>query len=138
MLEKLSTIQNSLRDLIRIYLEYQIGPADCTALGNSYEYSKKTDIEMLSGVDQTLFSMKLIREIREATTRSGTQLIRTVSSFISDSEVLNGYGQAIKRKEAYGVYAVALAVVCSALGISKQNAGLIMLYSFSVSIVGLL
>jgi urease accessory protein len=127
---------NSLRDLIRIYLEYQIGPADCTALGNSYEYSKKTDIEMLSGVDQTLFSMKLIREIREATTRSGTQLIRTVSSFISDSEVLNGYGQAIKRKEAYGVYAVALAVVCSALGISKQNAGLIMLYSFSVSIVG--
>jgi urease accessory protein len=127
---------NSLRDLIRIYLEYQIGPADCTALGNSYEYSKKKDIEMLSGVDQTLFSMKLIREIREATTRSGTQLIRTVSSFISDSEVLNGYGQAIKRKEAYGVYAVALAVVCSALGISKQNAGLIMLYSFSVSIVG--
>jgi urease accessory protein len=127
---------NSLRDLIRIYLEYQIGPADCTALGNSYEYSKKTDIEMLSGVDQTLFSMKLIREIREATTRSGTQLIRTVSSFISDSEVLNGYGEAIKRKEAYGVYAVALAVVCSALGISKQNAGLIMLYSFSVSIVG--
>jgi urease accessory protein len=127
---------NSLRDLIRIYLEYQIGPADCTALGNSYEYSKKKDIEMLSGVDQTLFSMKLIREIREATTRSGTQLIRTVSSFISDSEVLNGYGQAIKRKEAYGVYAVALAVVCSALGISKQNAGLIMLYSFSVSIIG--
>jgi urease accessory protein len=127
---------NSLRDLIRIYLEYQIGPADCTALGNSYEYSKKKDIEMLSGVDQTLFSMKLIREIREATTRSGTQLIRTVSSFISDSEVLNGYGEAIKRKEAYGVYAVALAVVCSALGISKQNAGLIMLYSFSVSIVG--
>ena len=127
---------NSLRDLIRIYLEYQIGPADCTALGNSYEYSKKKDIEMLSGVDQTLFSMKLIREIREATTRSGTQLIRTVSSFISDSEVLNGYGEAIKRKEAYGVYAVALAVVCSALGISKQNAGLIMLYSFSVSIIG--
>ena len=135
-LKKVVKDPNSLRNLIRIYLEYQIGPADCTALGNSYEYSKKRDIEKLSGVDQTLFSMKLIREIREATTRSGTQLIRTVSSFISDSEVLNGYGDAIKRKEAYGVYAVALAVVCDALGISKHNAALIMLYSFSVSIVG--
>lgn len=126
----------SLRKLIEIYLENQIGPADCTALGNSYQYSQKSDIEMLSHVDRTLFSMKLVREIREATTRSGTQLVRTVSSFISDSEMLNRYGEAIRRKEAYGVYPVALAVICSALGISKQTAGLVMLYSFSVSMVG--
>lgn len=55
-----------LRDLIRVYVEHQIGPADCAALGNSYGYAEDSDFEKLLEVDETLFSMKLVREIREA------------------------------------------------------------------------
>jgi urease accessory protein len=127
---------NGLRDLIKVYIEYQIGPADCAALGNSYEYAQGSDLQKLLEVDEILFSMKLIRETREATTRSGIQLVRCVSSFIINHEILNNYQEAIKVKQASGVYAVALAVVSSALRIPKRKAALMMLYAFSVSLVG--
>lgn len=127
---------NGLRDLIKVYIEYQIGPADCAALGSSYEYAQGSDLQKLLEVDEMLFSMKLIRETREATTRSGIQLLRCVSSFIINHEILNKYQEAIKVKQASGVYAVALAVVSSALRIPKRKAGLMMLYAFSVSLVG--
>lgn len=127
---------NGLRDLIKVYIEYQIGPADCAALGSSYEYAQGSDLQKLLEVDEILFAMKLIRETREATTRSGIQLLRCVSSFIMNHEILNKYHEAIKVKQASGVYAVALAVVSSALRIPKRKAGLMMLYAFSVSLVG--
>ncbi|MGC2428591.1 MAG: urease accessory UreF family protein [Nitrososphaeraceae archaeon] len=127
---------NELRDLIKVYVEHQIGPTDCTALGNSYEYAKGSDLERLIEVDQTIFSMKLIQEIRETSTRSGTQLLRCLSYFITDNELLNRYQEAIKNRQASGVYPVALAIASSTLNIPKRKAGLMMVYAFSVSIVG--
>jgi len=127
---------NELRDLIKVYVEHQIGPTDCTALGNSYEYAKRADLKRLIEVDQTIFSMKLIQEIRETSTRSGTQLLRCMSYFITDNELLNKYQEAIKNRQASGVYPVALAVASSTLNIPKRKAGLMMIYAFSVSIVG--
>jgi urease accessory protein len=127
---------NGLRDLIKVYIEHQIGPADCAALGNSYSYAQGSDLLKILEVDEILFSMKLVREIREATTRSGTQLLRCLSSFIINNEILNKYQEAIKVKQASGVYPVALAVASCALRIPKRKAGLMMLYAFSVSLVG--
>jgi urease accessory protein len=127
---------NELRDLIKVYIEQQIGPADCTALGNSYEYAQRGNLLKVSEVDQTIFSMKLIQEIRDASTRSGTQLLRCLSYFITDNELLNRYQEAIKNRQAFGAYPVALAVASNALGIPKHKAGLMMLYSFCVSVVG--
>jgi urease accessory protein UreF len=46
---------NELLDLIKVYLEHQIDPADCTALENSYEYAQNADLQKLIEVDQTIF-----------------------------------------------------------------------------------
>ena len=127
---------DQLRDLIKVYLEHQIGPADCSALGNSYEHIQRKDLQKLVEVDNIILSMKLIEEVRNASTRSGTQVLRCVSSFRTDNSIMNGYQQAVKDKRASGVYPVALAVCSNALGISKYKAGLMMLYGFSVSMVG--
>lgn len=127
---------NELRDLIKVYVEHQIGPTDCTALGNSYEYAKRSDLQRLIEVDQTIFSMKLVREIRDTSSRSGTQLLKCLSYFITDNELLNSYQEAIKNRQASGVYPVALAIASSTLNIPKRKAGLMMVYAFSVSIVG--
>jgi urease accessory protein len=83
-----------------------------------------------------LFSIRLVREIREASARSGTQLLRCVRSFLTNDEILNKYQEAIKAQQASGVYPVALAVVSNSLRIPKRKAGLIMVYAFSVSLVG--
>lgn len=127
-----------LRDLVVAFLEYQIGPADCTALGNAYECAAKSDLQKLLEVDRTIFSMKLIQEIRNASTRSGTQLLRCIRSFVNDddSKILGEYEDAIKGGRAFGPYPVVLAVAANVFSIPKRRAGLMMLYSFSISIVG--
>lgn len=124
-----------LRDLVTTFVEYQIGPADCTALGNAHEQATKSNLPKLLEVDRTIFSMKLVQEIRDASIRSGTQLVRCIRSF-SDNEILAQYEDAIKGGRAYGSYPVALALGANALSIPKRKAALMMLYSFSVSIVG--
>src|ERR671917_461472 len=73
-----------LRDLIETLLQYQIGPADCTALGNAYEQATKFNLPQLLEVDRAIFSMKLVQEIRDASIRSGTQLLRCIRSFSSN------------------------------------------------------
>ena len=124
-----------LRDIITTYIDYQIGPADCAALGNAYEQAAKSNLPKLLEVDRTIFSMKLVQEIRDASVRSGTQLVRCIRSF-SDNEILTQYEDAIRGGRAYGSYPVALALGANALSIPKRKAALMMLYSFSVSIVG--
>ena len=124
-----------LRELVKTYLEYQIGPADSTALGNAYENAASSNLAKLLEVDRTIFSMKLVQEIRDASIRSGTQLVRCIRSF-SDNKILSQYEDAIRGGQAFGPYPVALAVAANAFLIPKEKAALIMLYSFSVSIVG--
>jgi urease accessory protein len=80
--------------------------------------------------------MKPIKEIRDTSTRSGTQLLRCVTFFISENKLLNKYQEAIKNKQASGVYPIALGVISSVLDTSRRNSGLMMLYSFTISLVG--
>ena len=127
---------DELKSLIAVYLEHQIGPADCTALGVSYDCIEKADIDELINVDQTIYSMKLIEEVRNASVRSGTQLLRCVNYFLPGNEIITKFQEAIKENKASGVYPVSLAVASKSLGISKYNSGIMMLYSFTVSIVG--
>ena len=126
---------DELRELIAPLIQYQIGPADCTALGNAYEQAAKFNLPELLEVDRAIFSMKLVQEIRDASIRSGTQLVRCIRSF-SDNRILCQYEDAIRSGRAFGPYPVALAVAAHAFLIPKRKAALIMLYSFSVSIVG--
>ena len=124
-----------LRELVKTYLEYQIGPADCTALGNAYEHAARSNLAKLLEVDKAIFSMKLVQEIRDASMRSGTQLVRCIRSF-SDNKILGQYEDAIRGGQAFGPYPVALAVAANAFLIPKEKTALVMLYSFSVSMVG--
>ena len=126
---------DELRELIATLIQYQIGPADCTALGNAYEKAAKFSLPELLEVDRAIFSMKLVQEIRDASIRSGTQLVRCIRSF-SDNRILCQYEDAIRSGRAFGPYPVALAVAANTFLIPKRKAALIMLYSFSVSIVG--
>ena len=71
--------------------------------------------------------MKLVQEIRDASARSGSQLIRCLVSFMNNNDILNKFNDAIKAGRATGVFPVAYAVACDVLDISKNNAGLMML-----------
>ena len=134
--QRRQTNPKELLEMIKVYLACQIGPADCTALGNSYDCTKKQDLSALIDIDRMIFSMKLVREIRDASARSGSQLLRCLVSFITTDEMLIKFNDAIRDGRASGVFPVAFAIACNVLDISKNTAGLMMLYSFTVSMVG--
>ncbi|MEE8132723.1 MAG: urease accessory UreF family protein [Nitrososphaerales archaeon] len=134
--EKKVNDSDKLLNLIKALLTQQIGPADCVALGSAYEFAKKNNIRGIIDVDQTIYMMKVVREIREASTRSGRQLIKCLTTFVKDNRILDEYQNAIKDGLTFGSYPVAFAIACNVFEISKEKAGLMMLYGFSVSIIG--
>jgi urease accessory protein len=127
--------------LVKNYLENQTGPLDCSALGVSYMAAQTSDLQGIINIDQTVFAMRLIEEVRNAAARSGTQLLKCLRSFLENdntdsSRLLERYHESIKEGKSSGVYPVALAVASHRLGIPKFNAGVMMLYSFTVSMAG--
>ena len=128
--------KEEILEFITVCLKYQTGPADCAALSNAYEFAKEGNLTKIIEVDQVLFSMKLIKDIRDSSTRSGTQLLNCLLSFVKDNNLTSSYYSSIKNKIANGVYPVALALASNDLGIKKERACLILLYGYTVSIVG--
>jgi len=121
---------------ITMQLQHVMGPSDCTAMGYAYESCRKKDIAKLLRADESLYYMKLIEETRIASTRSGSQLLKCVSTFAKNNKILKDYQIAIAKGKATGVYAVSLGVVTSCLDIPKKKAGMMLLYGLAVSIVG--
>jgi urease accessory protein len=86
--------------------------------------------------DNIVFATKPIKEIRNASVRSGVQLIKCVSGFINNNKILNQYKDNVTKNNAYGVFPVAFGVCCNALKIKKEKSMIMMLYGFTVGIVG--
>ncbi len=125
-----------LTNVIRINIVQQIGPSDCVALANAFDNANKRDFDKVLEADDVVFATKSIKEIRDASVRSGIQLIKCVSEFITDDEILNQYKNNIVKNKAHGVFPVVFAICCNALKIKKEKSMMMMLYGFTVGMVG--
>ena len=127
---------SDLVNLIRVNITQQIGPSDCVVLANAFECAKSGDFDKLIEIDDIAFATKSIKEIRDAQVRSGIQLIKCVSEFITDDKILNHYKNKVAENKIHGIFPVAFAVCCNALKIKKEKSMMMMLYGFTVGIVG--
>jgi urease accessory protein len=125
-----------LIDMIRINIIQQIGPSDCVALANAFDSARKRDFDKIVEADSIVFATKSIKEIRNASVRSGVQLIKCVSEFVNDDKILNQYKNDIIKNKVHGIFPVAFAICCSALKIKKEKSMMMLLYGFTVGIVG--
>ena len=125
-----------LIEMIRINLIQQIGPSDCVALANVFDSTNKHDFDKVIEADNIVFATKPIKEIRDASVRSGIQLIKCVSEFVKHDTILNQYQKNIIENKAHGVFSVAFAICCNALKIKKEKSMMMMMYGFTVGIVG--
>ncbi|MFB5605183.1 MAG: urease accessory protein UreF [Nitrosarchaeum sp.] len=123
-------------NIIKTNIVQQIGPSDCVALANAFDSATKNDFDGIIEADAIVFATKAIKEIREASVRSGIQLIKCVSEFVSENEILNQYKDNITKNKAHGVFPVAFAICCNGLKIKKEKSMMMMMYGFTVSIVG--
>lgn len=117
-------------------LEQQLGPGDCVILANVIDLCASKMYKEIREADALCSAMKPIKEIREASFRSGIQLARCVREFQDDDKVLKWYWQEIQDSHITGVYPVSFAVCCNALGIAKERSSLMMLYGFVASVAG--
>ena len=80
--------------------------------------------------------MKLIKEIRDATCRSGSQMLKCIKVLVSNNKILNLYIDAVKNAETPATHPIVTALSCNIFGIEKKRAMLLMLHGFSTSMVG--
>ncbi len=125
-----------LIQMIKTNITQQIGPSDCVAVGYVFDNANKNNFEQIIISDNIVFATKTIKEIRDASVRSGIQLIKCVLEFLKDDKLLTQYYNSIIENKAKGVFPVAFAVCCNALKIKKEKSIIMMLYGFTVGIVG--
>ena len=133
--QKMITNADDVRELIRMYYLQQVGPADCVALANAYDFAAQKSLDDIILVDDMICKIKLVKEQREASMRSGRQLIKCVLS-LGDDPFVARYHHAIMESKTPGTYSVALAIAAQLFGIPKQNACLMLFYGFGTSMVG--
>lgn len=125
-----------LIELIRINIIQQIGPTDCVALANVMDSTNNNEFYKIIEIDNLVFATKSIKEIRDASVRSGVQLIKCVSEFIKDNNILNQYKDSITQEKTHGIFPVAFGICCNSLKIKKEKGMAMMLYGFSVGVIG--
>lgn len=133
--QKMVTNADGVKELIQMYYLQQVGPADCVALANAYDFAVHGDLSGVMLVDDVICKIKLVKEQREASMRSGRQLIKCVLA-LGNNPLITQYHNEIIKSHTPGTYPVSFSVAAQAFGISKQNACLMLFYGFGVSIVG--
>ncbi|MFF5336128.1 urease accessory protein UreF [Streptomyces sp. NPDC013181] len=125
----------SLPALLADLLLHGVGPADATALALAHRATAAGDPEAVVRIDEHLFATKLGREMRQAATRTGRQLLDLGHEVFGRPEIGDYYDRVVRR-EAPGTQAVAAGVVYAATGVPVRQAVAADLFAFCVSFAG--
>jgi urease accessory protein len=126
---------NDVLRFIRQQIKFQLVPCDCAVLLEVMGAAKKGDIARAAAADDRCYSMKLVREVRTASARSGRQLLSCLVNMADDRFAKKFYAK-VEARESAGTYPACLGVAANALGIPDKSALRMTLYSYCVSIVG--
>lgn len=122
--------------LLNDILLHQIAPADCVALANAYRAAERSDLNSFLKIDEMLYAMKLSKENRECSVKTGKCLLTDILLLLPERSVLHTFNELVRSGASPGNYAVALGLGGYLLGISCPETMMIELYSFSVSFAG--
>lgn len=123
-----------LDQLLADYLRFSIGTTESIALACAHRASEEADVQLAIQADRRLAAVKLAREAREASLRTGHQLL-AVSKQVFGGVFLQTYLDRVSRKSAPGNYAIVLGLTMSALGVPRVQAIAGELYAFASSFV---
>lgn len=130
------TSSQELVEFSRVIIEQQLGPSDCIVLANAYNFAKSSDYDKIMELDEMYCSFRTIKEMRDASIRSGSQLVKCIKEFLNEDQSLNWFSNCLHDRKISGTYPVSFAICCNALGITKEKVLLMFLYGFVTSTVG--
>jgi urease accessory protein len=112
----------------------QSARGDAIALVCAHRAAGDGDLSRLAEIDQAVMARKVSEEARTMTTRMGKKLVE-LSTTIVPSELLVNWRDRIEAGETPGSYAVALAIVFSAQGLSVRSAFVVHQYGVAATIL---
>ena len=124
-------------NFIKDQIEFQLVPSDCVVLSITIDGVKNFDLEKIIHIDNKYYSMKLAKEVRNSSVRSGKQVFHCLKHMIGENKnkFLKQFDSKIKSKETPCTYPVALGITAVCLELPIQSVMRIFLYSFSSSVV---
>lgn len=128
--------REDVKKFIIQHLTFQIGPCDSVALVAAIDAAKKRDIQGIAQVDRWYLSMKLVKEVRIASVRSGRQLLKCIAFIHPHQKLIKNFLTLVSKGKSPGSYPVCLALACTGMGIPKNSALTVMGYAYCTGIVG--
>jgi urease accessory protein len=118
----------ALTSLLRGSIRFGVAPSDGIALACAHRAAD--DLDVVMRVDERLTAVKLARETREASTRTGRALLNTAMAAF-DTPALRRLAERVHERRTPGNHAVVLGVLTGALGVPRAEAAATELYAFS-------
>lgn len=124
-----------LEALLRSYLAHQTGPSDCAAAALAHRYAGEGNVGRIRDLDALYLASKSVLEAREASVRSGTQMLKCITEILRDDTVM-ACAEEIRNGGMSGAYPVSFGVCCRAMGISARGTAMAVSYGFVAGCVG--
>jgi len=120
---------------IRQQLQFQLIPCDCAVFLAVMNAARKNNIEAAVNADNACYSIKLVSEVRVASTRSGRQLLNSMVH-VAPTRFAKRFRKKVDSGDSAGTHPACLAVAADSFGIPRKSALRMMLYSYSAGMVG--
>ncbi len=125
----------SFGEYCRDWLLYGIARSDGAGMALSYRAAIEGNIEELIYLDTQIGALKIAKEIREASVKTGLALLSGLQD-IFNLDSLASYTEAINNKKCRGHQAVVFGVGSAALGLDENDSVLAFLQSSFSNLVG--
>jgi urease accessory protein len=124
-----------LSALLRDHLRLAVAPSDGIGLVCAHRATAtpdSLDLELVTSADERLTAVKLSREARETSTRTGRALLRVATSAFGAGAVSH-YARHVESGRSPGNHAVVLGVVSACLGVPRPESVAGELFAFSAN-----
>ncbi len=126
-----STDLGTLSGFLADQLRHGFAPSDGIALAHAHRAAVGDDAALAADADRRLIAVKLSREARDASTRTGRQLLATATA-VFDGAAVARHRAAVAAGAAPGNAAVVMGLLQAELGISRIHAVATELYAFAI------
>ncbi|HXA28061.1 MAG TPA: urease accessory UreF family protein [Candidatus Angelobacter sp.] len=122
-----------LLELLGDSIRFGVAPSDGVALACAHRAAGPdgiVDLDLVMRADERLSAVRLAREPREASTRTGRALLGTAIAAM-DGAAMRDYADLVAARRTPGNHAVVLGLLCAFLGVPRVDAVAGELYAFS-------
>jgi urease accessory protein len=126
---------SALAELLCDQLRLAVAPSDGVALACAHRAvgrSGELDMDLIVRADERLTAVKLAREARTTSVRTGRALLRTARAAL-DQPAMKGYAERVEQGRSPGNHAVVLGVLSACLDVSRMEAVAGELFAFCTS-----